>query len=616
MRLGSLLLLAALVISGAAPLSNAQDGTAADKAAPRIDTVSPDGVPVSPAPVSVTLNGRLFAKGAVVRARVKGERGGGIDLETIFEGPAQVRATLTVPLVAKAATLELRVKNPDGAVSDWVALEVRAAVAVPTPAISRVSPVEVKAAGRDVYVTAIGRDLVDQAIVTLSSSAGKSETRGHAVRDGLTFKVPDAHLALPGAVTFTITNPGGKASEPARFDVVAASPGGGNEGVSIVSVVPERIDLRTAVSASIRISAKGVELGSARVLLRREGDGSDGKIIPQTSRTENAGLSELTVTITKAMVREPGNYEVRIINGDGNQSTWMRIVVAGGGAPIGGPEAVVLAVLPGSVTLTSQSASVPAEISVRNAGSSPIRVTNFRVLTPDGAVAKLDGLLTVERGGAGQTRLSIPVPLGVGDANKGDAMVSLALAWSVSATSGRGPAVEGRYPEKDFAGVSVRNQIARQPIAREFVAATTAGAAGGWRFFKPASNEPADAAKAADFSLFVEPFGDAAGIKTVELHNYRPGDTDRGLFFLTLTSAEKAPGDPRTARERGARLGYLVTDARTGLVPLYRWALSDGKRVVNHYLTIEKDAAKLPRNMQRKGWKLDATVGYVVPAIP
>ncbi len=618
MRFGTTVISAALALLCAATLVTAQDTAPADKAAPRIDKISPESVPMSPAPVGVTINGRLFEKGAVVRGRVKGERGAGVDLETTFEGPAQLRVTLPVALVSKVATLELRVKNPGGAVSEWTPLEVRATVAVATPTIDRVSPLEVKALAREVFVTAIGRDLVDQAIVTITSVAGTAEVHGHAVRDGLTFKVPDAHLARPGGVTFTITNPGGRASAPARFDVVDSGTGGGagsgaTDGVAIVSLLPDRVDLRTATSATVKITARGANLMSARILLRREGEASDGKIIPLTTRREAGGAAELTVTLTKAMVREPGDYEVRVFNGDGTQSNWARLVVVGGPSPIGQPEAIVTAVIPASLTLTSATVTAPVEISVRNTGENAVRVTDFRAIYPDGTVVKLDGSVVVERAGTGQIRLGVPVDLGGGGGKRADATTKLAIAWGVSTTAGRGPVAEGRHPEKDFATLTVRNQIARQPIAREYVAATAAGDPEGWRFFKPSGDAAVDAAQSADFTLFAEPFAAAAAIKTVELFNYRPGDNDRGLFFLTLTSAETAPGDPRTVRERGTRLGYLVTEARVGLVPLQRWVLSDGRRVINHYLTIEKDPAKLPRQMQRKGWKLDSTIGYVVP---
>ncbi len=620
MRFGSQLLSAALVLLCVAALVTAQVAGPADKTAPRIEKVSPDVVAVGTAAVDVTLNGRLFEKEAVVRARVKGEKGAGVDLTTTFDGPAQLRVSLPATLVAKPGMLELRVKNPGGAVSDWVSLEVRVAAAVPTPTIDRVSPLEVKALARDVFVTAIGRDLVDQAVVTITSAAGTTEVRGHAVREGLTFKVPDAHLARPGGVTFTIANPGGRPSAPARFDVVTGEPGGQgggtSDGVSIVSLLPDRVDLRTATSATVKITARGVNLMSSRVLLRREGEASDGKIIPQTTRREAGDTVELTVTLTKAMVREPGNYEIRVFNGDGTQSNWARLVVAGGSSPIGQPEAIVTAVIPESITLTSATVTAPVEVSVRNTGDHAVRVTEFRAIYPDGSVVKLEGAVVVERASTGQIRLGVPVDLGLVGAGRAGAVTKFAVAWGISATAGRGPVVEGRHPEKDFASVTVRNQIVHQAIAREYVTAAAAGAPEGWRFFKTTASEKVDGAVSADFSLFTEPFAAASAIKTVEVFNYRPGDNDRGLFFLTLTSAETAPGDPRTVRERGTRLGYLVTEARVGLVPLYRWVLGDGRRAINHYLTIEKDAAKLPRQMQRKGWKLDTAIGYVVPVVP
>ena len=208
MRFGRQLNSAALALLCAVTFVTAQGTAPLDKTAPRIEKISPEVVSVSLAPVDITLNGRLFDKEAVVRARVKGEKGAGVDLTTAFEGPAQVRATLPVALVSKAVTLEVRVKNPSGSVSEWMPVEVRAVAVVATPVIDRVSPLEVKALARDVFVTATGRGMVDQALVTISSVAGNAEVRGHAVRDGLTFKIPDAHLARAGAVTFTITNLG------------------------------------------------------------------------------------------------------------------------------------------------------------------------------------------------------------------------------------------------------------------------------------------------------------------------------------------------------------------------------------------------------------------------
>lgn len=621
MRFGSRFISAALVLLCAVSFVTAQGTTPADKAAPRIEKISPESVSTSPAAVDVTLNGRLFAKEAIARVRVKGERGAGVDLKTSFEGPAQVRVTLPASFVSKSATLELRVKNPDGAVSEWMTLEVRTAVAVPTPTISRVTPLEVRTLARDVFITVIGRDLVDQAVVSLTSSAGKTEIKGHAVRDGLTFKVPDAHLARVGGVTFTVANPGGIASEPQRFDVVDVISGGGagggtSDGVSIVSLFPDRIDLRTATSASVKITARGVNVAMARVLLRKEGEASDGKIIPQTTRREVGDTAELTVTLTKAMVREPGNYEVRIFNSDGTQSNWTRLVVLGSSTPIGQPEALVTVQVPNAIALATATVTAPVEISIRNTGTNSVRVTDFRALYPDGTVTKLEGMVVVDRSSVGQIRLGVPVDLGIEGGRKTGSVAKFAVNWTVSTTAERGPSVEGRYPEKEFASVNVRNQIVRQVIAREYVNATVTGNPEGWRFFKPESSTSVDGATAADFSLFAEPFAATAGVATVELFNFRPGENDRGLYFLTLTSAEQAPGDPRNVRERGTRLGYLATEVRVGLVPLYRWVLNDGRRAVNHYLTIEKDATKLPKQMQRKGWSLDKTIGYVVPVAP
>lgn len=618
MRFGRSVVSTLLATVCAASLAGAQATAPQAVSQPRIEKISPDAVTVSTAAVDITLNGRAFDKAAVVRVRTKGDRGTGADLTTTFDGPAQVRISLPATLVAKPAMLEIRVKNPDGGVSDWTVLEVRAAAAVPTPVIDRVTPAEVKALAREVFVTAAGRDFVDQAAVSITSSAGTTEVKGHAIREGLTFKVPDAHVARPGGVTFTVTNPGGKPSAPARFDVVAGAAGGGDAGgVTVVSVIPDRLDLRTATSATVKLTARGVDLMNARVLLRREGEASDGKIVPLTTRRQSGEDAELLVTLTKAMVRDGGNFELRVINPDGTQSNWARLSVMAGGGPVpGDASAEVTVTVPATATVSPATCSVAVDVAARNTSSQAVRIGAFRAVYADGTEVRLDGTLGLERGASDRLRLDVPIPPSAGAAKATDAPVQFAIAWSVSASAGRGPATEGRFPAKDLASIRVTNRIGLEPIGREYVAAPAPGQPEGWRFYKASNEANAGAGQAADFRLFANPFEPAAQIATIELYNLRPGAASQRRFYLTLTGAETAPAESGAGAERGTRLGYLAKEARVGLVPVYRWVLSDGRQAMNHYLTVEKDAAKLPRQMQRKGWKLDTTVGYAVPAAP
>jgi hypothetical protein len=327
----------------------------------------------------------------------------------------------------------------------------------------------------------------------------------------------------------------------------------------------------------------------------------------------------VTVELTPAQVRDAPVYELRIVNPDGRQSNWVRLEIASNAdGSVGDTGAVVLAQIPNNVTLTAASATIPVELAVKNAGRAPIRLMDFAVVTPDGTTTPVSGELEVPVGAQRNIRLETPVPFAIGAGSKTSVSYQLALTYRVTAAGPVRPGSNGRYPETGFATVAVRNEIALESIGHEYLRAGETNGADGWRFFKSTNPNNADQGTAADFYLFAEAFAPQQKRPTEALYNFRPDQSnpnDRTASFLTLRASEADDLTRRDARahERGALLGYVATQQAPGLVPLYRWTLSDGRRTINHFLTTSNDASKLPHQSQGKNYRLEGPIGYVVP---
>jgi hypothetical protein len=625
MRIGTRIMTALCAALLSAPVAAvAQRGPAGGAAKPRIERVTPATLETSSVAADVVVEGQNFASKAVVRIRKGDDRGKGLDYAASYDGPTRLRARVPADLLDGVGAIEIRVKNPDGATSDWTTIAVRAQ-SVPggdpgsrKPVVDRVSPERLAADSRGLHVTVYGRDLADGAVALFSAGSTKVESRGSLVNGALVVPVPDELLAKPSPVILTVRNPGGGVSDQVRLDVIAA-PGGPATGdlndPVIVQVTPTRADMRNASTQRVELLARGVDPVRVKVLLRPEGSNEAGKLVSVVENSKATNGSVVAVLVTAAMVRDAGAYEFRLVNPNGRQSNWVRVEFLNGDPGVGETGAVVDARFPESLTLTAVTTTVPVEVSARNDGRMPVRLGDFAVVSPDGARAAIPGTLDVPAGQTRTLRLEAPVPLGAGADAKGVARVQLALVYKLTLVSNRNPSFDGRAPADGFKTVSIRNTIALAGIGREYVTSPTAGGPGGWRFFKSENDANAGDGKTADFYLFAEPFSARDRLPTADLYNYRPDDTvanNRGLFYLVLRDNEISAIDARS-RERGTRLGFVATQEAPGLVPLYRWVLTDRGRTANHYVTVEKDAARLPRQMQQGGWKLDTVVGYVVP---
>lgn len=588
--------------------------------APRIENLTPNYLETGTEPTQLIVGGQNFARKAEVRIRTKGDRGSGIDYPAVVENPTLLRLRIPADLIAKPTTLELRVKHPDGVVSDWVPLEVRARsgnapVTVGGPVIDRITPTQFEARSRDVYVTIYGKGLVEGAEVEMRGASTTSTARGRLANGTLVVRLTPEILAQPQSVSLRVRGATGVWSDTARFEVVSGSgsPGGANPSEPFISRLdPQRIDMRGARSQTVELIGTGIDRERARVLLRPEGSRDDGTVVPVTLRTEASNGIVLGVELTTAMVRNSGAYELRVVNPNGRQSNWVRLEVEGAAGP-GDANAAVDVTFPRTVTLTAVKTTVPVEVRVRNEGRSALRVGDFEIVRPDGSKIATQGSLDVPAGAERTLRLEAPVSLSAGAGSKAPVKYEVALAYKVGPTSGAS-AKERRSPSNGFETVSLRNEIPLVNIGREIVRDDQNNALEGWRFFKSDNPANEDAGKIADFYLFGEQFATADTRASEELFNYRPRDAaDPNLFFLVLRLGESSQFGMR-GREQGTRLGYVAVNGAPGLVPLYRWVKMEGRRAANHFLSTSNELDKLPRQIQQqRGWRLDTTVGYVVP---
>lgn len=616
-----------LAIAGIAlvlPLAGFAQGNASGSITVR--SIAPQTVEAGNKPVDVTVTGAGFVKRSVVRARVKDAKGAGVDCATSFDSQTSLRATLPADLVAKPGTLELRVKNPDNSASDWIVLEVRTAappVVTPDgprkPVVERITPTEVQAGSHGVYVTIFGSDLKDGSMVKLRSAGTTAEARANLANRTLVFQVPAEMLDKPRTVLFTVVSPDGQTSDSVELTIVEAKPvvPDGQSIVSITQLNPSRVDMRGVRTERIEILGVGIDMKGAKVLLRGEGDNTAGKAIPVIGRTTATNGVVLTVEVTPTMLPTTGVYELRTVNPDGRQSNWFRLQVTSTGSGAKAVEANVTMAVPKVVTLTTSSITIPIEIDVQNVGTTAIRLANVALVGDDRQKVAVDGSIDVAEGARRSARLEAPAPIGVGIKSRTPVAYRFTISYELSSLTTKQAPEAHSYPDKDALETSIRNEITLAAIGREYTAADTQGGAEGWRFFKLDNPDNADTGKNADFLLFADSLGTKTRSPSDELVNLRPdpnATNAAGLYYLTYTGAELADltKAEAKARERGTRLGFVSTVAAPGLVPLYRWVRMQGAKPANHYLTVEKDASKLPRQMQRNGWKLDGTIGYVV----
>jgi hypothetical protein len=145
--------------------------------------------------LSLTVNGKLFALGAVVRFN-------GSNRTTTFINVGKLTTTLPASDTATAGTYAITVMNPGGAVSNAVNLVVTATNPVPTA--GRVSPNREPVGSPQFTMTVTGTGFRSSSVVRFN---GNNRTTTFVSDVQLTATIPASDMLVPGPYPITVFNP-------------------------------------------------------------------------------------------------------------------------------------------------------------------------------------------------------------------------------------------------------------------------------------------------------------------------------------------------------------------------------------------------------------------------
>jgi hypothetical protein len=169
-----------------------------------ITSLSPNAITAGSADLTLTVNGTGFVANSVVRWNTT-------SLTTTFRSTAQLTAVVPSALLANAATAQITVTTPAGLTSTALPFTVTA-----LPVITSLTPSSVDAGSAAFTLTVNGSGYVAGASI-LWGSTQLTTTFASATR--LTAPVTATMIATPGAVSVTVSLPGGTASNAVSFTV-------------------------------------------------------------------------------------------------------------------------------------------------------------------------------------------------------------------------------------------------------------------------------------------------------------------------------------------------------------------------------------------------------------
>jgi len=209
--------------------------------APQPSSLAPSSAAVAAGPTDVIVTGVGF----FITSQITFD---GAPAATIYQDPSHLKATLTAAQLANAGTLSVRVVNsaPGGGTSSALAFTVNNGV----PTIVALNPSSVTAGSADRTVTINGNGFVSTSTVR-SNSVLVMTTYVNA--NTVTAVVPSAHLANPGSVAITVTNP---------------APGGGTSGVRNLSVGCDTSGVDVALGALGTTTTLATNFGAAPLMSR------------------------------------------------------------------------------------------------------------------------------------------------------------------------------------------------------------------------------------------------------------------------------------------------------------------------------------------------------------
>ncbi|MDH3637496.1 MAG: IPT/TIG domain-containing protein, partial [Gammaproteobacteria bacterium] len=174
----------------------------------------------------------------------------------------------------------------------------------PVPAVSSISPSEMRAASSDFIITVSGSNFADGAEVhwngsprpTAAGVSGSGNATTSGVTNELTVTISGTDIALPGTAEITVVNPapGGGASAGMAFSITNPLPVGG--GLSADTAIVAGPDFTVTVTGS-QFFAESV--------VRWNGDDRDTTFVSAT---------ELQATITAADIAATGSAQITVFN--------------------------------------------------------------------------------------------------------------------------------------------------------------------------------------------------------------------------------------------------------------------------------------------------------------
>ncbi|MDX1982840.1 MAG: hypothetical protein SFV51_21400, partial [Bryobacteraceae bacterium] len=254
---------------------------------PQLISLTPSSVPAGSAALSLTASGSNFRNGAMLRWN-------GADLPTVFVSATQLTATVQANLLASVGTALLTVVNSDGQSSGPLTFS----ITVPPPQITSLSPASAQA-GSPAFTLAIAGANFQNGAVARWNTTPLNTTFLSAGQ--LTAEVPATLIATAGTATVSVTNADTQTSGAVQFTVSpAAAP-------QISSLSPASA---VAGSAAITLVVSGAGFRSGAVLRWND----------TPLATVFGSNSQLSATVTAALIASPGSANLTVLNPDGQSS--------------------------------------------------------------------------------------------------------------------------------------------------------------------------------------------------------------------------------------------------------------------------------------------------------
>lgn len=272
--------------------------------APVITGLSPASAIAGSPAFTLTVSGANFTAGTAVTWN-------GSALATTFGGATQLTAQVPATLVAAPGQASVIAMTPDAAKS-------KAALFTILPfSLNSISPATVMAGGPAFALTASGVGFQTGATVNVGGAAVQPVSSSAG---SISVTVPASAIAQPGALSVSVSNPGGLTSNSLTLTVVPA--------LTLASIAPGVV---TATHPAFSMTLAGTGFAAGATVQ-----------VGSSSANASGSATSLTATVPAAAVARPGTLPVQVSNANGFSSNALTLTV--------NPAPVLTAVAPASAT--------------------------------------------------------------------------------------------------------------------------------------------------------------------------------------------------------------------------------------------------------------------------